>query len=268
MPVAGRRILALVLVISLAAATAGSSAIPNVAQPTVSCGPLKPLPERWTCIPRFGTDAWFGSYHDSRSGAFVRFQTGGDWQRHFKAKKFAQPSDRSLSGTLGGVRYRSLIFERAREREIENLRRSLGVDYPASSTLLERRLPPEGASGHGATFYKKGRYPINFLGFACTAEQENRVRDLLLGEFRLGHKLIGEPRESQRVSAEWLTRLPWTTTLQDVIATAGVPEGAYPRGCEGLMLVYDVDGTSDEAWLVFDREQRFVTYELHPPGNS
>jgi hypothetical protein len=237
---------------------------------SVSCGPLKPLPGGWTCVPSFGRDAWTGKYHDGQSGALVYFQIGGgpggDLLLRFKSKDLAHPTDRSLAGQLGGVQYRGLMFEGARDRELKDFRRVLGEDYPPKDSRDEWRLPPEGARGFVVTFYKKGLSPVSFYAFVCNDAQQERVHDLLLAEFRLRNDLVGEPVESKRVSAEWVQNLPVTTRLQDVLDAAGVPGGAYPKGCDGLMLVYGLTEAGKEARLVFDRSQRLVGRELRELG--
>jgi hypothetical protein len=228
-----------------------------------SCGPLKALSGGWTCIPGFGRDAWIGSYYDGDSGALVRFQSGGgrggDLVQRLASKELADPADRVSSGALEGVRYRRLTFQNPREREVRDLRRFAGEDYPVKDSLDEWRLPPVGSYGCGVTFYREGRAPLSFLAYVCTRHQEDRVFDLLLGRLRIGFELIGEPVESAGVSENWVAGLPVGMSLRDVIARAGTPRGTYADGCERLMLVYSVQGSAKQARLVFDRKQALVS---------
>jgi hypothetical protein len=205
-------------------------------------GPVASLPAGWTYIPSFGRDTRIGAFHDRQSGAFARYWVSSE-----------EP------GTLGCAETR--VLETA-----VSLPARLAAWRAASA---KQCLPPEGtdAAPEGASLVViresvTGRNPLWLQAVTCSQEQERRVIDLAR---RLDPRARGRGTpESSPVSRAWVSSLKPGTPMGAVLRSAGTQSLVRGLGCEGLRLVYHVEGYQSEATLAFSKDETLQSAVVEP----
>jgi hypothetical protein len=240
---AKRRLPASFLVGALSGASALADQRPNV----TACGPVDPAPSGWSCIPSFGRDSWIGTYHDTQSGAFVRFYTGDP-------EKWSCATEAIVRGRDShGVMRRSFRAPKARDCQLQKWADRGFDELPRS---LEEALPPPEAAALVSVFEFPERSPVNLIGYACTGDQERRIVQLFA--HGVNPRVIGDSGEPATVSRGWADSLQPGVELQSVLARAGIQLLVHISACDGLKLIYPIRSADQEVVLTFDRSLRLV----------
>lgn len=194
---------------------------------TVCAAPVLSPPDGWLLIPGRVVDSYPGVYHDAVSGALVAFDAHG---------RDAPP---------------------AAPYTIE-------VKPNLHAGESDQPFPPDRADRLRIVFRGNGTN-WHFTADVCNAEQDARVRDLLLGpgaRLCLG-RTPAEPAEPQRVSDSSYSQVKDGDSAAGVMRRLGIPHWAIRLGCGGFQLgyVFERDGRTVLAELEFDRRQRLVRRE-------
>jgi hypothetical protein len=222
--------------------------------------PLQASPG-WTHIPQRPVDSWTGAYHDAHSGAFLEFDvvTAGTLSAD-RAEKPGIETD-IIAGTVGDANYQ---VRRVPIREEVHPR--LGA--AGQSSQGDKAALPGGRATRLYIVLSWRDRVWTFASDTYSAEQEQRVRDFVIGEeLRLckGDDIGDGPLYHSVVKASAYTALRKDATLREVLTAFGQPLGATPRPPDGVGLRYLVEEKAEshkQVELYFDRQQRLIAKQL------
>ena len=266
-----------VLLWALCAAASGQTVgMPSATQARDRSHPLLLLPG-WVHLGEIHIDMWAGAYHDSVSGAFVRYRlVHGD-----DPGVETTSGDIVEEGTLGKRRFRVWrgpdAFARDL-REYQRIRAEIGEseDAPVPEEIAER-FPPKGTrafvvaygstvtSGHGKSSTKAPAYWVFEAGVAGPVQQARLDGLLIRRDPFARNKLPCQSDEFTFVPIDRLNAVPLGTSFERVLETLGPPNVATQVG-SGFAIEYFVkENAPGQEWvrLTFGQDQRLTEHQLH-----
>lgn len=217
--------------------------------------PLANLPQGWQHIPQACIDCWIGAYHDSESGAYVRYSIGN-------VRDSTSEGASKETGTLGSARYEASTLKNARVEKGRALEQASGEKLEDLDPEDTRSLPPAGCDVLAIVFYVENE-AWTFDGTVCNPTQEKRIRDLLLGALRLSRGAKSTVhRSSKAVTGAEYERVAAGDSCDKIMTDFGAPEAAHQATATDIGLTYFLRESGEvvgEVDLLCDRTRRVVS---------
>jgi hypothetical protein len=214
-----------------------------------------------------------GAYLDRETGALLSYAIGKMAGNYVNAHKDS-PRETGLI-TKAGLKYGLVRVPDARARHAARLRDEVGPSFGTMGTF-EALLPPANSVELVVSIPADG-FSYNFTAWVCGDDEEQRIRELLLGQEALlteeptsrGGELAkagekGKTTSRSRGDTRSCDTLEKGASLASVLNSLGTPESVFRPRCGIPALFYraTLRGKTRVCRLEFNDQQRLAAKEL------